>query len=135
MNAVQMTLADIELQEKQARIKAVAAELDRLYKGCAATIGRKHFAALCDKSYTYINEILNSNNEQEAKPFQAGMIAALLVEAPDAFFTSVVGYMCDLADREYPRKKRPMTAEDEVKFLWRTIKAHGLEKLFEVNHG
>lgn len=129
---MQLNLADVELQMKQARIKAIAAELDTLYKGVAAGIGRKQFAALTDKSYTYINEILNSNSD--GKPFQPEMIAALMVEAPDEFFMTVINFMCELSDREYPRKKRPMTAEEEVQCLWNKIRAHNLEKLFEVRH-
>lgn len=129
MAAQQLSLSDVELQEKQARIRALAAELDALYKGVAAGIGRRQFAALTDKSYTYINEILNTNGD--GKPFQPEMIAALLVEAPDEFFMTVVNFMCESAAREYPRKKRLMTAEEENRLLWNKIRMHQMERLFE----
>lgn len=127
----QLTLSDIEIQEKQARIKVIAAELDKLYKGVALSMDRPHFATLIDKSYTYVNDILNTNNEEGQKPFQAYMIAALIVETPKLFTEMVLSYINNLCNLKAPEKRSELTPEEELKFIKNKIKAHGLEPLFK----
>ena len=127
----QMTIRDIEIQEKQGRIKALAAELDRRLKAVAFSIDRHEFATLNDKSYSYIAEILNTNNEDGQKPFQVKFIPCLITENPEKFKEEVIDFLCELAGYISPEKKRNLTPADELNLIKQKIKAHGLEALFK----
>ncbi len=126
----QATFEDLKIQEEHGRIKAITAELDRLYKNVAYCIGRKRFGELIDKAGSYVNELLNSNNEEGQKPFQPYMIAALIVGCPSKFMEIVVFPICDLCGYDRPEKKRKRSAEEELKELRKTIKAKGLDSVF-----
>jgi hypothetical protein len=128
----QLTFKDIEIHEKQAKVKAVTAELDRLYKEATSAINRNHFAAICDKSYTYISEVLNSNNEASQKPYQPLMIAALIVEAPEAYSKIVDTYIHQLIGYKPPEKQSLLTPAEELEALKKKIVEHGLEKVFDL---
>lgn len=127
----QIGFSDIEIQEKQARIRTVAAELDRRLKAVALTIDRQRLATLNDKSYSYISEILNTNNEDGQKPFQVKYIPSLLVEKPEEFKTLIVDFFCELTDHFPPEKKTPLTPEEELRAYKKIIKEHGLEPIFK----
>ena len=129
---MQMTFKDIEIQQKQAKIRELAAELDRRLKAVAVGIERKHLATLNDKAYSYISEILNSNNEAQQKPFQLSLVPSLILENPEAFKTEIIDFFCELCGHESPEKKRILTPVDELAALRRKIKEHGLEKVFEI---
>ncbi len=126
----QMNIRDIEIQEKQGRIKAMAAELDRRLKAVALAIDRQVFAVLNDRSYSYISEILNTNNENGQKPFQTKFIPSLILENPEKFKIEIIDFLCDLAGYESPEKKRKMTSDEELRMLKRKIYEHGLEPVF-----
>ena len=128
---MQMSFKDIEIQEKQAKVKAMAAELDKRLKAVAYSIERHLFATLNDKSYSYINEILNTNNEESQKPFQVKFIPSLIIEQPNKFKEEVIDFLCEMAGYESPEKKRDLTPEEELTLLKNKIKEHGLEPLFK----
>lgn len=127
----QMTLSDVEIQEKAARAHALGQELERRIKAVAHGIERKRLAALIDRSYSYVNEMLNTNSEQSQKPWQIVFSGALLVEAPDLFVEMVMTFVAEVCGYEVPRKKRPLTPEEELRELWEKIRAHRLEGLFK----
>lgn len=129
---MQLTFKDVEISEKQARVKALAAELDRRLKAVALSLDRQNFAAINDRSYSYISEILNTNCEDSAKPFQVKFIPAEIIEAPEAFKRDVLDFLCDLCGYEHPEKKRDMTPEEELRQLKDQIKQHKLEKVFNI---
>jgi hypothetical protein len=126
----QLTLKDVEVQEKQGRARALAAELDRRLKAVALGLDRHDFAAINDKSYSYMCEILNTNNEDGQKPFQAKFIPSLIIESPEAFKEQVIDFLCELTGHKPPEKKSPLSAEEELELIKRKIKSHGLEALF-----
>lgn len=129
----QITFEDIELQAKQARLKAAGHELDRRCKAVALSLNRSELAAVNDLSYSYISEMLNTNNEQKQKPWQMSLIPSLAVENPERFAEEVLFFLCDLCGREYPEKKRDLTVEEELTAYKRIIKDRGLEPLFNLN--
>ncbi len=132
-DTVQLTFRDVEIGEKQARVKALHAELDRRLKFVGNAIDRHTFAAINDKSYSYMGGVLNTNNEEAAKPFQISFIPAEIIESPELFMKEVVNFLTDLCGYEpSPGKKSKLTPEQELKALKDKIKNHGLEKLFEV---
>ncbi|OGW08938.1 MAG: hypothetical protein A2W75_06830 [Nitrospinae bacterium RIFCSPLOWO2_12_39_15] len=124
---------DIEIQQKQAKIKELASELEKRLKSVAHAINRDEFANLNGKSYSYISEILNSNNEDGQKPFQIKFIPSLIVEKPEIFKAEIIDFLCELCGYESPEKKKTLTTEQELALLKRKIKEHGLEKIFTEN--
>lgn len=130
-NEQQITFEHLETEENIAKAKAVAAEFERQCKAVALGMGRKEFSILSGISYTYANEILNANNEQAQKPLQLPMIGSLMVGAPELFTNMVIDFCNRVCGNQPAQKKRPMTPEEENGLLWRKIKAHGLEKIFE----
>lgn len=128
---MQMTFDDVEVSRKQAEAKSLASELDRRLKAVALSIDRHKLAAINDKSYSYISEILNTNNEEGQKPFQTKFIPSLIIENPDKFKSEVIDYLCELAGYASPEKKREMTPEEELALLKKKIKEHGLEPIFK----
>lgn len=127
----QLSLRDVEIQEKHGRARALAAELDRRFKAVALGIDRDEFAAINDRSYSYMSEILNTNNEDGQKPFQAKFIPSLIIESPDAFKEQVIDFLCELAGYKPPEKKSPLSAEEELALYKRKIRERGLEVLFK----
>lgn len=128
---MQLTFKDVEIGEKQARVRALAAELDRRLKTVALSLDRQNFAAINDKSYSYISEILNTNCE-DSKPFQVKFIPAEIIEAPDVFKREVIDFLCELCGYSSPEKKKDLTPEQELAEIKQRIKAHGLETLFNI---
>lgn len=127
----QMDFRDIELQEKQARAQAMAAELDRRLKAVALTMDRQTFATLNDKSYSYISEILNTNSEAGQKPFQIKFMPSLFIEKPEVFKEIVIDWLCDLIDHNHPEKKKRLTPEEELALYKKLIRDKGLDPLFK----
>lgn len=135
----QMDFNDVEIQEKQARIRFLAAEVDRRLKAVALTVDRHRLATLNDKSYSYISEILNTNNEDGQKPFQIKFIPSLLIERPEEFKSQVIDFLCELTGYLPPKKKSLLTPEEELCLYRKIISEHGLEPIFkkhgELRHG
>jgi hypothetical protein len=121
---------DIEAAERQARVKVISAELDRRYK-MVARQNRKLFAELNDISPSYSNEILNSNNEDNSKPFPAKMIASLILIDPNLFKTECLDFQGDLCGYVPADAKRKLTPEEELAEYKRIITEHKLDPLFE----
>jgi len=128
----QMTFRDVEIGEKQARVKVLATYIQRRLKAAALSIDRHTFAAINDKSYSYISDIVNTNNEDGSKPFPVNFIPAEIIEAPDVFMKEVWNPIAELCGHQpSPGKKSPLSAEEELKELKAKIRAHGLEKVFD----
>ena len=127
----QLTFKDVEIGEKQARAKILAIEIERKLKSVALTLDRQTFSAINDKSYSYMSEILNTNNEDGSKPFQVKFIPSIIIESPDTFMKEVGFFICDLCGYEKPDKKKNMTPEEELAAIKRKIHDHGIEKLFD----
>jgi hypothetical protein len=128
MEPSQNAALEMELEEKQKRIEYLAGELDRRFKDITYSIGRSQFANLMNMSYSYISEILNTSGIQ--KPFQAGMIPALIVERPEKFMEVIVNFVCDLTRYEHPEKKPELPPKQELDVLKNKLKSKGLDALF-----
>jgi len=129
----QLTFKDIEMAEKQAQVKLLAADIQRRLKATGLGIDRHTFAAINDKSYSYISEILNSNNEDGSKPFPANFIPTEIIEVPDLFMKEVWNPIAELCGHQpSPGKKRGLTAEEELSEIKEKIVTHGLEKIFDL---
>ncbi len=124
----QMAFRDLEIQELMTRAKTLAGELDRRLKEVAYGIDRKDLAAVNDLSYSYISEILNTNGDQ--KQIRTSMIPSLALLAPDRF-VEALGFLCEIAGYNPPKKKNPLTSEQELTRVKRRIRERGLEPLFE----
>ena len=127
----QMTLEDVEIQERASRVSTLWADLDKRCKEVAYTIPRHRLAAILGLSYQYISEFLNTNGDQ--KPFKMNMLVAIAIEQPDKFI-QVLELLCDLAGYDPPLKKRTLTADEELERVARVIRQHGLELVFR-EHG
>jgi len=127
-NDNQMAFRDMEIKEKATRTKALAAELDRRFKGVAHSLDRQDLASILDVSYSYLSEILNTNGEQ--KPFKCHHIPALILENPDLFINEVIGFLCEIAGYYPPLKRKALTPEEELEKITKRIHQHGLESLF-----
>ena len=127
---MQMAFEDIEIQQKQAKVRELASELDRRLKEVAHGIERKHLATLNDKSYSYISEILNTNGDQ--KPFQVSLIPSLIIENPDAFKRVIIDFLCELIGHKAPEKKKELCPEEELAIIKQKIEEHGLAKIFDL---
>jgi len=128
----QLTFKDVEIGEKQARIKILSAELERRLKAVALSIDRQIFSAVNDKSYSYMSEILNTNNEDAAKPYQVKFIPSLTIENPKRFKEEVIDFLCELCGYSSPEKKKDLTPEEELTLIKKKIQDHGLQKIFDV---
>ena len=127
----QLTLKDVEISEKKARAESLAADLDRRLKVAALAADRGTIAAINDKTYSYMSDILNTNNENNQRPFQVKFIPSLIIENPKVFKEEVIDFLCDLCGYETPEKKKHLSDEEKIIKLERRIKQHGLEKLFD----
>ena len=129
---MQKTLDDAVLAQKQAHIQSIAQELDRRCKCVALSIGRSETAVLLDRSVTYLNEMLNSNNEQIQKPWQLKYVPALIIGNRELFISEVLNYLNELAGCEPSQNKKLLTPEQELSALKNKIRAHGLETIFDL---
>ena len=66
---------------------------------------------MVDKSYSYISDILNTN--QEGKPYALYLLIAVSTINPDLFRENILKFLSDISNSEPPRKKREMTNEEE----------------------
>lgn len=126
---IQMTLKEVEIAERQAKIKALTDEFERNCKEAARAINRYDLAAAVDKAYSYVSDILNMN--PEGKPFNLYMLIATCLLNKDLFREGPLKFLNELADCYPPKKIRPMTAEDELRLIKNKIKEHGLGPIFE----
>ena len=124
-------LDEILIQQKQAKIAVLVSELERRLKAVALGISRETFAALNDRSYSYVSQILNTNSEDAQRPFQVSLIPSLVEECPDRFVEEVINWFCDLCGFEHPARKKSLTPEEELEIYKRKIKEHRLEPLFD----
>jgi hypothetical protein len=129
---MQKTLDDAMLAQKHAHIQAIAQELDRRCKSVALAMGRSETAVLIDRSVTYVNEMVNCNNEQAQKPWQLKYLPALILGNRELFISEVLNYLNELAACEPAQAKRTLTTEEELAEIRQTIKKHGLEALFHI---
>lgn len=129
---MQKTLDDALLAQKQAQIQAIAQELDRRCKSVALSIGRADIAVLLDRSITYINEMVNCNNEQSQKPWRLNYVPALIIGNRELFISEVLNYLNELSACEPAKNKTTMTPEQELAEYKKIIKQHGLDPLFKL---
>lgn len=129
---MQKTLDDAMLAQKQANIQSMAQELDRRCKSVALAIGRADTAVLLDRSITYINEMVNCNNEQSQKPWRLNYVPALIIGNRELFISEVLNYLNEISGCEPAQNKKIMTAEEELATLKKAIREHGLEKVFDL---
>lgn len=129
----QITLNDVEMSQKQAKVRALAQELDRRLKYVANSIERKHFAAICDKTYGYMGNVLNTNNPEAAKPFQVDFIPAEIIESPDLFMKEIWNPVAEWCSyKPSAGKQSKLTPEQELEAIKNKIHEHGLEKIFDL---
>ncbi len=126
---IQLTLKEVEIAELQTRVKTVTEAFERTCREIARATNRHDLSAAVDKSYSYVSDILNTN--QDGKPFTLYLLIATCLLNKDLFRDSILKFLNELADCYPPKKIRPMTAEDELRLLKRKIKEHGLEPIFE----
>jgi hypothetical protein len=127
----QGTFEELAVQEQAGKAKAFGAELERRLKGVAAGIDRKHLAAVCDVSYSYMSEVLNSNNEDHQKRWQICFTGALMVLAPDLLAQEALDFVLEVIGRKPSEEKPRMSAEEELRLLKEKIAKHGLEAIFK----
>jgi hypothetical protein len=129
---MQKTLDDAVLAQQHAHIQAIAQELDRRCKAVALAMGRSETAVLIDRSVTYVNEMVNCNNEQAQKPWHLKYLPALILGNRDLFVSEVLNYLNELTGCEPAKNKRVLSAEEELVALKQQIHDHKLEKLFNI---
>jgi len=125
----QLTLKEIEIAEMQARVKSVSCAFERLCKEISRGLNRHDLADSVDRSYSYISDILNTN--QDGKPFTMYLLIATCLINPDMFRDNILKFLNELAGCYPPKKIRPLTADEELRLIKRKIKEHGLEPIFE----
>ena len=137
-DSTQLTIEHIEIEEKQAKIKVLTAELEKRFKAVALGIERNKFAAINNKSYSYVSEILNTNTPEELsddpdkrrKQFPQSFVAASIIENPEKFMEEIINFLCDLLSYEYPKKKSALTAKEELEYIKEIIKDKKLQPIF-----
>ena len=122
--------SELELAERQAKVKILNEEFQRVWKAIARQ-DRKEFAALNYISLSYTGEILNTNDEGNSKPLQGHMIASLLVMNPNLFKTLFLDLALDIAGYDPAPEKRKLTPEEKLEAYERIISNHKLMPLFE----
>lgn len=129
--APQGTFEEIEIAEKVAKAKALGCERERRLKGVALSIDRKTLATILDVSYSYLSDVLNTNNEAGQKPIPHKWHGAIMLLAPEKYMQEVATFDEDVCGYDHPDKKRDLTPEEELKAIKEKIKKHGLESIFE----
>ena len=136
-DSTQITIEHIEIEEKQAKVKVLCSELEKRFKAVALGIDRNKFAAINNKSYSYVSEILNTNtpedlgdDEKRRKQFPQSFVAASIIENPEKFMEEVVNFLCDFLGYDYPKKKSPFTAEEELEYIKEIIRERKLQTIF-----
>lgn len=124
----QMTIKDIEIAELQARVKAFSEEFEQICRISARSVNRHDLSSTVDKAYSYVSDILNVN---DGKNFPLYLLVAVCIMNPDVAREMILGFLSEITGSEVPRKKRMLTAEEELRIIKRKIKEHGLEPIFE----
>jgi hypothetical protein len=127
----QGTFEDIELQEKITRARVTGCERERRLKGVALTIDRKTLSAYLDVSYSYVSEVLNTNNEAGQKPMPTKWHGAIMLLAPERYMSEVAAFDEDVCGYEHPPKKRQLTVKELFEKVVERIDQCHIEKLFE----
>lgn len=134
----QLTFKNLQRSQLMSQVKAVASEFDSLCRMTTREIDRADFAAIVDKSYSTVSDVLNSNldylnGDDGGKRLQYPLLylITLAIVKPDRFRETVLKFLADITCTETPRKKRERTHEEENHLIWRIIKSHQLEPLFE----
>ena len=121
-------LNDLLTQERAVKVKWIADERQRLCREVADSLDSKDLAAVCGISYQYVRAMLNRNGEK--KDWNNIYDGALMILAPDLYAEKVLSFDAEMAGREEPPKKHPLTPEERLAALEKRIRDHGLEKLF-----
>ena len=127
----QGTFEDIAIQELTARAKALGHEWEKRLKAVALSVNRTRLATICDVSYSYLSDIINTNNEAGQKPWPTKLTGALMVLAQDRLMEEAVDFVCDVCGRQPTERKRALTPEEELKRMWEIVRQHGLQSLFQ----
>lgn len=126
---VQTTIREVEISQLQAQVKIMTEEFERICKEAGRSVNRNDLAASVDKSYSYISDILNTN--QDGKPFTLYLLIATCLLNKNIFRDAILGFLNEIGECYPPKKIRPLTAEEELREIKQKIKEHGLEPIFE----
>jgi predicted translin family RNA/ssDNA-binding protein len=113
-------LKDVLIAQEQARVKALADELDRLCKEVAYSVDRTELANANDVTHQAMSKMLNSNGGQSEWGLK--YVPSLALKAPDKFAETVLFFLENLCGRDHPDKKRDLTPEEELKQLKQTLR-------------
>lgn len=130
-NGKQGTFDDIMVEERALRYKRLSFDYEQKCKEVAGTIKRDRLAALCNVTYSYMSDVLNSNDPEHQKQWQHKWDIVLAQERPDEYRTIVLSFLAELSNSEKPEKKRKMTPEEQLLLLKRVIYDKGLDSIFK----
>lgn len=132
--AEQGTFEEVEIAQKVVKARALGCEREKRLKGVAAAIDRKMLAATLELSYTYVSDVLNSNNEAGQKPIPHKWHGAIQMLAPDLYMKEVASFDEDVCGYQHPEKKRPLTPEEENRMFRQGLKDMKLDQHESFKH-